>query len=676
MNSLLRLTRPAARRPQQPPRRTGSVRHFRSLQSLQHGGRAPIRPEGPPAVKPARTRFAPSPTGFMHLGSLRTALYNYLWAKHTQGQFILRIEDTDQKRTVEGAEESIMETLRWAGLQWDEGPEVGGGHGPYKQSKRTALYRSHAEQLLLDGAAYRCFCGPHRLEALAATRQAAGLPVEYDRRCHTLTSSESDRRAAAGEPHVVRLLAPDTWPAFNDDVHGRISYGANTRAHAEGSFEDPILLKSDGTPTYHLANVVDDHFMEITHVIRGTEWMPSTPKHAHLYRAFGWQPPRFVHVGLLMGKDKQKLSKRNGSVMVSEFRERGYSPEALVNFVALLGWSHGGAGRSDVMTMEQLVSRFSIEGLTAGNTIVNSEKLPFLQKGHLRKQFEENRDTEEAEVEKVEKAVRALYGDKLETGEPITTDYVRAVLKADVKNYLNPTEFAQKSNYFFTHPTFDSKASLKAIVNFRKLTGMSSAEIYYGFIEAVERTPEWTPEALKALQLYAHDLDEEAWTNRMRLLRIAVCGGRSGPSMADTMLILGKERVVQRLRDTDRAFEEFKGAAAARAAGESGRQADAAGEAGQPRAGVAQECGWGARVKKDWEREWREEQFKMFPGGGREKNWVKQGEEGEKGSGAPGEGREEPAGARKPRKEVEGVKLVRFKGLQKKSGGHIGRGRK
>ncbi|RPB09261.1 Glutamyl/glutaminyl-tRNA synthetase, partial [Morchella conica CCBAS932] len=364
------------------------------------------------AIKPARTRFAPSPTGFMHLGSLRTALYNYLFARHTQGQFILRIEDTDQKRTVEGAEESIMETLRWAGLHWDEGPEVGGGHGPYKQSKRTALYRSHAEQLLLDGAAYRCFCGPHRLEALAATRQAAGLPVEYDRRCHNLTSSESDQRAASGEPHVIRLLAPEKWPAFNDEVYGRISYGANTRAHAEGSFEDPVLLKSDGTPTYHLANVVDDHFMEITHVIRGTEWMPSTPKHAHLYRSFGWLPPKFVHVGLLMGKDKQKLSKRNGSVMVSEFREKGYSPEALVNFVALLGWSHGGGGKSDVLTLTQLVQRFNIEGLTAGNTVVNSEKLPFLQKAHLRKQFEENRDTEEVEVEKVEKAVRALYGDK------------------------------------------------------------------------------------------------------------------------------------------------------------------------------------------------------------------------------------------------------------------------
>lgn len=173
-----------------------------------------------------------------------------------------------------------------------------------------------------------------------------------------------------------------------------------------------MLLKSDGTPTYHLANVVDDHFMEITHVIRGTEWMPSTPKHAHLYRSFGWLPPKFVHVGLLMGKDKQKLSKRNGSVMVSEFREKGYSPEALVNFVALLGWSHGGGGKSDVLTLTQLVQRFNIEGLTAGNTVVNSEKLPFLQKAHLRKQFEENRDTEEVEVEKVEKAVRALYGDK------------------------------------------------------------------------------------------------------------------------------------------------------------------------------------------------------------------------------------------------------------------------
>ncbi|KAI5840251.1 glutamyl-tRNA synthetase [Morchella snyderi] len=586
MSSLLRLTRrpPAARRPKLP---CCSARHFHSFRPLQH---EPIRPDVPD-VKPARTRFAPSPTGFMHLGSLRTALYNYLFAKHTAGQFILRIEDTDQKRTVEGAEENIMETLRWAGLQWDEGPEVGGSYGPYKQSKRTALYRSHAEQLLLDGAAYRCFCGPHRLEALATTRQAAGLPVEYDRRCHNLTSSESDQRAASGEAHVVRLLAPETWPGFKDEVHGRIQYGANSRAQAEGSFEDPILLKSDGSPTYHLANVVDDHFMDITHVIRGTEWMPSTPKHAFLYRAFGWQPPKWVHVGLLMGKDKQKLSKRNGSVMVSEYRDRGYSPEALTNFVALLGWSHGGGGKSDVMTMDQLADRFSIEGLTAGNTIVNSEKLPFLQKAHLRKQFEENRGTEEVEVEKVEKEVRALYGDKLETGEPITTDYIRAVLKADVKNYLNPHDFAQKSNYFFTTPTFDSKESLKAIVNFRKVTGLSTAELYYGFTEEVERTPEWTLSALKDLQHYGRDLDEETWAHRMRLLRIGVCGGRSGPSMAETMLLLGRARVAQRMRDTDAAFAEYKGPAAPRAAGESGRASGAARKACGTGGDDAEECG-------------------------------------------------------------------------------------
>lgn len=494
----------------------------------------------------------------MHLGSLRTALYNYLLAKNTEGQFILRIEDTDQKRTVEGAEESIMETLRWARLQWDEGPEVGGNHGPYKQSKRTPLYRAHAEQLLLDGTAYRCFCGPQRLEALAAARQAAGLPVEYDRRCHNLTPAESDRRAAAGEPHVVRLLAPEVWPFFTDDVYGRIQYGTNVRAHAEGSYEDPILLKSDGSPTYHLANVVDDHFMEITHIIRGTEWMPSTPKHAYLYKCFGWQPPRFVHVGLLMGNDKQKLSKRNGSVMVSDYREQGYSPQALINFVALLGWSHGGAGKSDLMTLGQLVERFNVGSLTAGNTIVNMEKLPFLQKGHLRRMFADDKKIPASEVAKVEKEVRTLYGDKLETGEPITTDYIHAVLKADFKNYLNPSEFAAKSNYFFTPPTFDSDETVKAIVSFRKYTGMSTSEIYYGFIDAVAASP-WDPDSLKALQKYGQDLDEEAWGARMRLLRIAVCGGRSGPSMADTMQIIGKERVLQRLRDTDKAFVQFKG---------------------------------------------------------------------------------------------------------------------
>ena len=253
-----------------------------------------------PAALPAtaaRTRFAPSPTGYLHLGSLRTALFSYLLAKRTGGQFVLRIEDTDQKRTVADAELRLMADLRWAGLQWDEGPGVGGPYGPYRQSERRHVYQHHAHRLLDAGHAYRCFCSPARLQALAEHRHRLGLATDYDRACAPLSRAESDERAHRGELHTIRLRAPDRYPAYQDLVYGTVKPLAKRGPAADVSFDDPILLKSDGLPTYHLASVVDDHLMHITHVIRGSEWMPSTPKHVALYSALGWAPPAFAHVG-------------------------------------------------------------------------------------------------------------------------------------------------------------------------------------------------------------------------------------------------------------------------------------------------------------------------------------------------------------------------------------------
>jgi glutamyl-tRNA synthetase len=244
---------------------------------------------------------------------------------------------------------------------------------------------------------------------LAVARKRANLPTDYDRTCITISPEESAERAAHGESHVVRLKAPAQYPGFHDAVYGTITFTENARAHSLGSFEDPILLKSDGLPTYHLANVVDDHHMEITHVCRATEWMPSTPKHVHLYNCFGWTPPQFVHVGLLQNSERGKLSKRNGDVFVSEYREKGYLPEALNNFVALLGWSH--EETSDVMTLQEMVDRFDIARLTPGNTIVNFEKLDFLQKHHVRATVESGAGEKEI-FEAVVKQVAAQFGDK------------------------------------------------------------------------------------------------------------------------------------------------------------------------------------------------------------------------------------------------------------------------
>ncbi|RPA93527.1 hypothetical protein L873DRAFT_1704836 [Choiromyces venosus 120613-1] len=359
---------------------------------------------GSSAITPARTRFAPSPTGYLHLGSLRTALFNYLLAKRTGGKFLLRIEDTDKKRTVEGAEEGIFDTLRWAGLHWDEGPLVGGEFGPYRQSERTELHKKHVDVLLEQGHAYRCYCTPQRLEALALTRKHSGQSTDYDRHC-----LNSPPTTSVTEPHVVRLKTPDQYPPYHDLVYGTITTGDRSHDHSIGTFEDPILLKSDGMPTYHLANVVDDHFMNITHVVRATEWMPSTPKHVHLYNCFGWTPPNFVHVGLLQDTQGRKLSKRTGDVFVSEFREKGYLPEALNNFVALMGWSH--AGESDVLDMQTLVEQFSIDGLTRGNTKVDFGKLDFLQERYVRNRVMEGSGDKEI-LDAVEFHVRKEFGEK------------------------------------------------------------------------------------------------------------------------------------------------------------------------------------------------------------------------------------------------------------------------
>lgn len=307
---------------------------------------------------PARTRFAPSPTGYLHLGSLRTALFNYLLAQATGGQFIIRLEDTDQTRFVEDAEQRLYQDLTWAGLVWDEGPDKGGPFGSYKQSARLDLYRQHASMLLDSDHAFRCFCSKEDLEFNLRQATSSGATAHYPGTCMGISRSESDRRAANGEPHIIRFKSSETPVSAPDLV-----YGAYKKAEREDNF---IIMKSDGFPTYHFANVVDDHFMKITHVIRGAEWLISTPKHVELYNAFGWQPPNFAHVGLLVDHQRQKLSKRDiDNIGISVFRNTNILPEALLNFSVLLGWDPGlqnkphldKRGRMTLDEMKQNVSR-------------------------------------------------------------------------------------------------------------------------------------------------------------------------------------------------------------------------------------------------------------------------------------------------------------------------------
>lgn len=386
------------------------------------------------------------------------------------------------------------------------------------------------------------------------------MPIEYDRRCYGIPTAESDERAAKGESHVIRLKTPENLPPFVDLVHGLVDHTENAHLQSTGSFEDAILLKSDGMPTYHLANVIDDHYMRITHVLRANEWMPSTPKHMHLYSCFGWAPPAWVHVGLLQDKMHVKLSKRNKSIMVNQYRESGYIPEAVNNFIALLGWSHGGEGRSDVMTMEDLINLFDLNGLTKGNTVVDFGKLDFLQKNHVRQRVKSQPAAENEELDKCEKAIRARYGDKLETGAPLTREYIRIILITCLGNYLTPEKLSETTRYFFKRPNFRVESALKPIKNlvkFFRQSGCSVWDLYHGLVEEVEKIPEekWTIDTLKVALNWEQMLDVEIWVLRMRLLRLALTDGVAGPGLADVMWALGKERSLERIKGVAVAFE-------------------------------------------------------------------------------------------------------------------------
>ncbi len=324
-----------------------------------------------------RVRYAPSPTGYPHVGNIRTALFNWLFARRCGGSFLVRIEDTDVSRRIEGALEAILDGLRWLGLDWDEGPEVGGKYGPYFQSQRLDKYREVAESLVAQGYAYHCYCSPERLEAMRAEQTRRKQPPGYDRHCRDLSQAERSKKEAEGIVPVVRFKSPlEGQTRFTDLIRGEVVFENST-------LDDLVLLKSDGYPTYHLANVIDDHLMEISHVLRAEEWLSSTPRHLLLYQALGFAPPQFAHLPMRLGPDRSKLSKRHGAVSIIEYREQGYLSEAMVNFLALLGWSLD--DKTEMFTMEELKRRFSIERISKTAAIFSLKKLDWMNGIYIRK---------------------------------------------------------------------------------------------------------------------------------------------------------------------------------------------------------------------------------------------------------------------------------------------------
>ena len=465
-----------------------------------------------------RTRFAPSPTGALHAGSVRTALFNWLAARATGGSFLLRVEDTDQGRYHPGSELQILESLRWLGLDWDEGPEVGGPHDPYVQSLRTDLYRLEADRLVEIGAAYWCTCTPARLEQMRAGQRAAGRPTRYDRRCLE-RREEVAAEIEAGAPAVLRQLIPRGRTEWEDLIRGPIAFD-------NAEIDDQVLLKGDGYPTYHLANVVDDHAMEVSHVIRAEEWIPSTPKHLCLYRALGWEPPRFAHVPVVLGEDGQKLSKRRGARDILQYRELGYLPSALVNAMALLGWSSG--TEEEVFAVEELVARFSLDRVHPAPAVLDGRRLDALNGLHIRR------------------LAPAELAEELEPWLPQTTGEQRLALVPMLRERMNRLDEAPRlaSALLDGLPTAGE-------VQFppKKVDAATAAALLDAAVGLVEEggLEEPDDELVRRLGAVLEDRGVKRGDG-FRVLYIAILGAPAGVPVFQAMRFIGAEASAARLR--------------------------------------------------------------------------------------------------------------------------------
>lgn len=470
-----------------------------------------------------RTRYAPSPTGFMHVGNLRTALYEYLIAKNGGGSFVLRIEDTDQERYVEGAVDVIYNTLKIAGLKHDEGPDIGGDFGPYVQSERKDMYLPYAEQLIAEGKAYRCFCTKERLESIQQDSEFGG----YDRHCRDLPQEEIDRLLAEGVPYVIRQKMPlEGSTTFVDAVFGEITV-------ENSELQDQILIKSDGFPTYNFANVIDDHTMGITHVVRGCEYLSSTPKYNLLYDAFGWEIPTYVHLPLIMGKDAEgnvsKLSKRHGSTGFEDLIKEGYLPEVIINYIALLGWCP--KGNEEIFSLSQLEKEFTIENISKSPAVFDYQKLQWFNAEYLRAMSDE----EFTEVAKP--YYDSVFGDTPYDGAKLT-----AILKART---VQLTDIPAMIKFFKELPDYDKEL----FVNKKSKTNLeNSPEILKTVTERLEALSDWSAEAIKELLInLAAELELKNGTV-MWPARIAASGQTVTPGGAVEILdILGKDETLRRL---------------------------------------------------------------------------------------------------------------------------------
>ncbi|MFM1572320.1 glutamate--tRNA ligase [Helcococcus ovis] len=481
-----------------------------------------------------RVRFAPSPTGYVHIGGLRTALYNYLFARHEKGKFILRIEDTDRTRYVEGALENLIEVLQWAGLDYDEGVFLDenrniyekGQYGPYIQSDRVkeGIYDKHIKKLIDEDKAYYCFCTADRLNNLREQQKADGKMPKYDGLCRGISKEEAQKRVDAGEPHVVRLKLPANKDIqFNDAIKGHLSINTN-------DMDDQVLIKTDGFPTYHFAVVIDDHDMKITHVVRGDEWVSSTPKHVYLYEALGWEAPTYVHLPTVLGKDKKKLSKRNADVSVEDFKQKGYLRDALINYIALVGWSP--ETNQEILSHDELVKQFSFERVSRSGGVFDEDKLDWVNSHYIKELSDSELAaelkpylvecgyiSEDKSIEELEEIAATFktslnkFSEIVKQTDFIFADYQNGVFYDEVKENIN-SEDAKKV-----------LTTLKVIV---ENEGMNE-ELAKSVMKRIQKET-----GIKGKSLFFP-------------VRSALSGSEHGPEMVHIFMILGKEGILNRL---------------------------------------------------------------------------------------------------------------------------------
>ncbi len=474
-----------------------------------------------------RVRFAPSPTGYLHVGGARTALFNWLFARHHGGVFVLRIEDTDVERSSADMVEGILDGLRWLGLDWDEGPMVGGPHGPYFQSERLDRYRAMAERLVSQRHAYYCYCTPDELKAKREAAEGAGRAWRYDRTCCALTADEVAARERAATPRAIRFKVPAGTTRFDDVVHGAIEFdGAN--------IEDFVILRSDRHPTYHLSVVSDDVDMGITHVVRGDDHISNTPKQILLYEAVGAPVPRFAHVPLILGPDKKRLSKRHGATSVMEYARQGYVPEAMVNFLSLLGWSPG-SGDRELFTMSELISSFSLEGISGGNAVFNPEKLDWFNQQYLTRLAPD----ELARRLKPWFEAAGLWRDDLLTDRHA---WFFAVLELLTPRAKRLGDFVDQGRLFLAD---DVEYDAAAVNKHLKAAGMD------GHLRATDaaftRLAEFDVVSTEAALRSVADARGVKSATLIHAVRVAVTGKTVSPGLFEVLALVGRERARRRL---------------------------------------------------------------------------------------------------------------------------------